>query len=158
MKNITWVGIIARNEKGDIVAGLTKMFPATSPIMAEALSFRESLAFAVNMGITRIVVENDCLELIQACREEIVRGEIFNIVKDVLALKNKFQKVGFTWSPRDGNRVAHHITLLASRNSLPNNWVWNQSSSLRSLLVADRLVAFPFDPGRILHLSNPETD
>lgn len=151
-KNMAWVGIIARNENGEVVAGLTKIVPATSPLMAEALSFRGTLDFAVNMGITRIIVENDCLELIQACREEIVRGEIYNIVKDVITLRRNFQTLGFTWSPREGNQVAHHIALLANRYSLPSNWVWNLPSSLRSLFDADKwlaiFAAFAFDPGR----------
>lgn len=45
--------------------------------MAEALSFREALAFADSMEMEAILVENDCLELIQACRNEIRRGENF---------------------------------------------------------------------------------
>lgn len=63
--------------------------------MAEALSFREALAFADSMGMDKIVVENDCLDLIKACRNEIIRGEIFNVVKDIIALKNSFQSAGF---------------------------------------------------------------
>lgn len=47
-----------------MVFGLTKKFPATSPIMAEALVLREAAAVAVNFGVSRVVLENDCLDLI----------------------------------------------------------------------------------------------
>lgn len=150
-KKVAHAGIIARDDKGIVVAGLTKTFPATSALMAEALSLREALAFAESMGMTKIVVENDTLELIQACRKEVVRGEIFNIVKDVLFLKGRFQHVAFTWISRDGNGVAHHVARLASRNLLPSNWVWNPPLSLVSLLLSDkshsREGSFPYDPG-----------
>lgn len=147
-------GIIARNDQGQVVAGLTRFFPATSPLMTEALSFREALAFAENMGMTKIVVENDCLELIQACRKEVVRGEIFNVVKDVLFLKENFQYAAFTWISRDGNGVAHQVdqvAMLSSRNLLPVNWIWNPPLSLVSLLLSDKAQGrhgcFPYDPG-----------
>lgn len=151
LKNKASAGIIARNDRGDILAGLTKCFPATSPLMAEALSFREALAFADSMGMDKIVVENDCLDLIKACRNEIIRGEIFNVVKDIIALKNSFQSAGFIWVWREGNKVAHHIAHLGSRGLLPVNWVWNLPQSLIPLLQTDknlgRSSSFPFDPG-----------
>lgn len=40
--------------------------------------------------MTKIIVESDSLELVQACRNEIVRGEVFNIVKDIMFLKTQF--------------------------------------------------------------------
>lgn len=119
--------------------------------MAEALSFREALAFADSMGMDKIVVENDCLHLIKAYRNEMNRGEIFNVVKDIIALKNRFQSAGFTWVSREGNKVAHQIAHLGGKGLLPSNWVWNLPHSLISLLQADmssrRSSSFPFDPG-----------
>lgn len=151
-KKLAWAGIVVRNDEGNLIAGLTKMFPATSPLMAEALSFRESLAFANSMGMQRIVVESDCLELIKSCRNEIVRGEIINVTRDIEALKGEFQQVGFTWIAREGNQVAHSVALLASQSKLPCNWTWNLPLCVKSLIQADKLAAvtsgFPFDPGR----------
>lgn len=120
-RKIAHAGIVARNEKGQIVAGLAKIFPATSPLMAEALSFREPLTFAGSMGMTRIIVESDSLELVQACRNKIVRGEVFNIVKDIVFLKTQFQHSAFTWVSRVGNGVAHQVAHLACRNQLPSS-------------------------------------
>lgn len=106
--------------------------------------------------MSNIIVESDCLELVQASRNEIVRGEIFNIVQDIIFLKTRFQKVAFTWIARAGNQPAHHAALLASRNGLHVNWVWNPPLSLSSLIEADKQGrnrnSFPFDPGiRVEH-------
>lgn len=152
-KKMAWTGTVVRNENGELVAGLTKVFPATSSLIAEALGFRESLAFAHSLGMTNIIVENDNLELIQACREDINRGEIRSITNDVVALKRNFQKAGFTWTPREGNGAAHLVAKMASRKQLPSNWVWNVPTNLRLQIDKDKLLlsttGFPFDPGRL---------
>lgn len=150
-KNKAWAGIILRNEKGEILTGLTKVMHASSPLMAEALSFREAMSFAESMGLEQITVENDCLELIQACRDEISRGEISNIVKDIKVLKTRFQMVAFTWIYREGNKAAHTVAHLAANGSLTSNWVWNPPRVLWEVLQSEKGSAssagFPFDPG-----------
>lgn len=150
-KNKAWAGIILRNEKGEILTGLTKVMHASSPLMAEALSFREAMSFAESMGLERITVENDCLELIQACRDEISRGEISNIVKDIKVLKTRFQMVAFTRIYREGNKAAHTVAHLAANGSLTSNWVWNPPRVLWEVLQSEKgstsSAGFPFDPG-----------
>lgn len=137
---------------------LTKSFNANSPLMAEALSFREALAFAESLGLDRICVENDSLELIQTSRNECKRGEIFNIITDIQILKGRFQQAGFTWVSRQGNQAAHQVALLASRGHLPRSWAWNPSPIIQTLINTDKFNAhsrFPFDPGTSnLHLVN----
>lgn len=150
-RSIAWAGFILRDEKGEILTGSTKTLAASSPLMAEALSFREALMFASNLGIQHITVESDCLELVQACRDEVKRGEIQNIVGDIRALKRGFQSAAFTWIGREGNQVAHLLAKLAKIGNLPLNWTWNLPSSLSSAVDVDKASAasagFPFDPG-----------
>lgn len=95
-RQIGSAGIVARNHKGEIVFGLTKMFPASSPLIAEALAFREAAAVAVSFGIARVVIESDCLEVVRACRKEIVKREILNIVSDIHQFAQDLQLCGFT--------------------------------------------------------------
>lgn len=66
-------GIIIQNEKGEVCMGLTKVFLATSPLVAEALSMRESMIFAKSLGIKNIIFESDCQELVKACRDGMQR-------------------------------------------------------------------------------------
>lgn len=140
-KNRAHAGIIIRNEEGEVVSGLTKVFPATSPLSAEALSLREALLFAIAMGIQKAIVESDCLDLIKGCRREIKKGEIFGLLSDILCIKTQFQQIGFTWTPREGNQVAHHVASLASRDCLPSNWVLNQPASLSVLIQKEKVIA-----------------
>lgn len=54
------------------------------------------MVLASNMGIQCVVFENDNLELIQTCRNEIQRRELGAIVQDILFMNNGFDRVGFT--------------------------------------------------------------
>lgn len=100
---------------------------------------REGLVFVEALGIQNLIVECDCLDLIKACREEIKRGEIICMIKDILYLKEKFCKIGFTWISRHGNSVAHHVAPLASQNALPVNWTRIQPLILQDLIRKEKI-------------------
>lgn len=48
-------GIVARDYKGDLLCGFSKKFPATSPLMAEALALREAVAIVVNLRMSKVL-------------------------------------------------------------------------------------------------------
>lgn len=112
-KQVGSAGIIGRDGNGDVVFGITRCFPATSSLMAEALAMREPAAVAVNFGLSLVILENDCLDLIRSCRKETKKGEIMNIVADILAYTQTLRDCGFTWVAKEGNRVAHLIAKLS---------------------------------------------
>lgn len=136
-KNLSCSGIVARDSKGTVITGCYKVVPASSPLQAEALALREAVSFAVKLGISSVIFESDNLELIQACRQDIQRGKIKNIVEDMLLLKGSFHRSGFTWTPREGNEVAHLVASLASKKALFPNWSWCPSLCLREALRRD---------------------
>lgn len=81
-----------------------------------------------------IILESDCLEAIQACRGEIILGEIHNIVQDICNLRSNFQRCGFTWVARVGNSTAHHLAQLAQQNRLPLRWTFHRPPILQAIL------------------------
>lgn len=131
-------GIIARNHEGEVVFGITKRFPATSPLMAEALALREAASVAVNFGLSRVVLESDCLELIRCCRREIRKGEVLNVIEDTIGFANTLPACGFLWVPREGNKVANLLAQLSARGSLPLHWRWHHPPALQVALQHDK--------------------
>lgn len=43
----------------------------------------------------------------------------------------------FTWVARSGNRLAHTLALLASRDSLPSNWRWHPPAVIKDILIQE---------------------
>lgn len=138
LTGVCFAGAIARNSEGDVVSGNTSFNRATSCFVAEALALRDAASLANNLGITNVVFESDCLDLIKACRGEIVKNQIQNILNDIWSFKQNFVTCGFTWTPRSGNEVAHTVAHLASLGSLPVNWTWNCPEHLRRLIDKER--------------------
>lgn len=136
-KNIAHAGIIIRNERGYVINGLTKRFPARSALTAEALAVREAFFLATICLPDKVIVETDCSMLVQAYRKEIKLGEITSILQDLWSLSNENQNIGLTWTCREGNQVAHHTANLESRSILPLNWVRSPPFSLQMLIVKD---------------------
>lgn len=132
-------GIVARDYKGELVCGFTKRFPATNPLIAEALALREAVAIAVNLRIPKVLFESDCLVLVSACRKESKSGMIMNIVQDILLMAAGLDWYGFTWTAKEGKSVAHQIAKLNLRNLLPVHWCWSMPLTLKECFLRDQL-------------------
>lgn len=110
---------------------------ACSPLVAEALAMRDAISLAINLSLSNVIFESDNQTLVEACRKNIVRGEIRIIIDDILKLKSQIQVSGFTWVKRGGNRTAHAIANLAKNNRLSGSWISCPPDLLRSALVND---------------------
>ncbi|KAJ1402621.1 Ribonuclease H-like superfamily [Sesbania bispinosa] len=137
-KNIASIAFVARDSYGLLITGHAKKVPASSPLVAEALALREAITAAYNLGWSRVVLESDCLPLIEACRKEKSLGEIHLIVLDILSVASGLIYCGFTWIRRNGNEVAHCVAKAESTNSLPLSWSSSHPHWLESILARDR--------------------
>lgn len=129
--------VIIRNNKGEMLSGLTRKFHSASSLQAEVVALRDAVNLAHNLDLGKVLVECDNLELVKNCKNEMVSGEIQHLVHDILLYKTKFRHFGLTWVHRKGNEVAHHLAALYSRDLLPLNWRWNMPVSLKALLIND---------------------
>ena len=81
---------------------------------SEAIAVQRGLELAENLGCKKVIVESDCLEVIQACCGEI---DIFSPYTPILA--DIFQKVfriglvSFVHCPTEANKVAHNLARLS---------------------------------------------
>ncbi|KAJ1431379.1 Ribonuclease H-like superfamily [Sesbania bispinosa] len=131
------IACLGRNFEGKVECGLTRNILASSSLVAEAMALREGVSLLVNLGVPKAIFELDSLSLTQACRGELMVGEITQIVKDILALKEHFVNAGFTWVGRGGNVATHLTAELASHNDLPISWVSSPPQTLRAALSRD---------------------
>lgn len=130
-------GLIARNSVGIVLAGDSKLLRAPSPVVAEALSIREGIITALNLGWPDVILESDCQVAINACNGIKSCGEIKVIVDDILRYKNSFNSCSFHWACRKQNQVAHLIAQAGLQNSLRQGWVFNPPHLIARALVED---------------------
>lgn len=152
---IGYAGIIGRDEKRLMMVGITNKYPVATPLLAEAMAFREAFQAAANLGIKSAVFETDCLTLIRACREEISVGEILVIVNDINHIRSQFDFCGITWTSRKGNEAAHSIANLAKNKQLLGNWYCSPPPHLLGILSRESAFSIPRSSthGQIRHRS-----
>ncbi|KAL4360027.1 hypothetical protein AHAS_Ahas08G0136300 [Arachis hypogaea] len=81
----------------------------------------------------KTIIESDSLILVQAVKSKGKIWKIDAILKDIFMLLNDLQDIGFTWTPREGNRLAHEIAARTSMESLGNQWRFTPHLKLQAL-------------------------
>lgn len=122
---------IYRDNTGKIlITGIVEATFAPTAVIVEALEIRLAVKLAQNLAMEDVIVEPDCLPVIEARRGSITRLDLQLIISDINFFKDQISKCGFTWTGRDGNQVAHEMARLALTNQLPSNWVFAPPLSL----------------------------
>ena len=109
-----------RDENGLVLGLCTKRLPqAYSAIEVEAMAATIALAFANDLGVTRIILEGDSLANIKALREgEQLLSPTGLLLEDVRMLSQSFEKLLYSHLKREGNFVAHSLARYVS--SIPD--------------------------------------
>ncbi|XP_074377050.1 uncharacterized protein LOC141718568 [Apium graveolens] len=119
--------MVARDHKGDMLEARTCCKQGTvTPEMAEAIGVKEALSWVKNKGWTNVVMESDCLLLIQAIRCSSVHLSYFDtVVKECKKLLCDLgdRNVILNFVKRSANKVAHY---LARHTSSLADRTWNQ--------------------------------
>lgn len=134
------MGIICRDECGNLLDGIARAIRSVSPIQAEAIAMRDVVVMAESVNWENAIFESDNLSLIRACNGELSYGEIGHFVADITEWKKKYKDWVFTWTKREGNQAAHQLAALRKNNNLPLNWIGAPPMSLATILQHDKQV------------------
>ncbi|RYR06082.1 hypothetical protein Ahy_B06g085879 [Arachis hypogaea] len=124
--------VVIRNWQGKYITGTTTQFTTTSALAAEAQAYREALILIKNLQIENCIIETDCLQLVQAVKARTPIAEADAILRDILQLLEEAPTVGATWTPREGNIVAHQLAAMAMGNVLTSQWTYNMPNPVRN--------------------------
>ena len=88
------------------------MSGSPSAELAEAMGIREALSWVKNQNLSNVVLESDCLQIVQAIRSSFLCFSLLGrVVKEcrvlLTSLKNK--NVKFRFVKRSANKVAHFL-------------------------------------------------
>ena len=117
------VAAVARDEAG-IFQGASALVVTgvSSPEIAEALAGREGLALARDLGMQRITIASDCVNVVRNIQGPGM-GLYGHIVREIKAEMTSFTKANFVHEGRNSNGDAHRI----ARSSIYNDvgrYVW----------------------------------
>ena len=135
--NVGAIAAIIRDSSGTMITASARKIHCPSSLVAESLAVREGLQLAHNCLCESIVLESDNLQIIEACRSKKMIGEIATILNDIRVLSDCFHLCAFTWTPREGNQVAHLVAQLSIAGTLRGDWITSKPDSLAQLLLAD---------------------
>ncbi|XP_057453159.1 uncharacterized protein LOC130745025 [Lotus japonicus] len=131
------LGVVARDHTGILIMGAAMRSFASSPASAEALALREGVILAANLGWNRILVESDCLALVETCKGNMQLAEVRAIMDDVYELRKHFNYCEFRWTNRACNTPAHLVAQLAYHNELNSNWIFSPPLPIARALTQD---------------------
>ncbi|EPS73861.1 hypothetical protein M569_00896, partial [Genlisea aurea] len=108
----TGLGGLIRDDQGRCQAWFSyQLDTELDPEAGEALAARKILELALAMGFTRVIVEGDCLTVLQALADQAVTlfASLGNVLQDSLRLMEQFEACRLSHTRRQFNAAAHHL-------------------------------------------------
>lgn len=135
----TGMGVVCRGSNGDLVACASIKSPAKwEPRIAEAMAVYEGLLVAKMERFSHVVVESDCLAVIQALKANHLGSSDFHLVlEDIISLLSSFVSVVWSFVKRSGNRVAHELAHFLPVEGDKRVWKNDFPASIVSLAIDD---------------------
>ena len=112
VSDTTWGwGFVRHNHHRDIVlAGAKHGMGFARSLVEEARLCLFGIKCAYEVGVRNIVIEGDCLVLIQMLQSSSIDESTASLfVKEILAFVNQFEFYSWSFVKRGGNRVAHAL-------------------------------------------------
>ncbi|KAK6116532.1 hypothetical protein DH2020_049737 [Rehmannia glutinosa] len=115
----TGLGAILRDHNGNVIHTIAKKITHEFSIeIAEAMACLEGLTTAKNLQLTSVLIESDCMHMVQAFhRKETNLTYLGSVIEDIRQLSRDFPSFSLRYIPRTANRVAHYLAKFAFTNS-----------------------------------------
>ncbi|XP_074358052.1 uncharacterized protein LOC141697532 [Apium graveolens] len=135
-------GVVARDHNGNFlevkVAGFAGSMTAE---MAEVLGFKEALSWVKAKQWSKVILEMDCIRVVQAMRSVTVFASTFGlIIEDCKKLVHEIANAEYYFVKRSSNRVAYCLARQSCFISDCHFTIHNAPSEVLSLCTADVLV------------------
>ncbi|XP_074298529.1 uncharacterized protein LOC141629422 [Silene latifolia] len=124
------VGAVCRDDEGRVLWGMAWDWKKEwEPGVAEAVAVLEGLEEAKRKGHDKVVIESDCIQVIEALnRKKHGRNIFYLVVNDILSLASYFMSISWVYTHRANNSVFHALAHLFPR--VVGKRVWSNRSEL----------------------------
>ncbi|KAL4306559.1 hypothetical protein AHAS_Ahas16G0190400 [Arachis hypogaea] len=85
----------------------------------------------------KTLIESDNLKLIQTIKTKTIIGEALAIIQDIQILMENLPEKGLTWTPKNGNRLAHAVAKPTKSETLQATWSIQPPAEIRSIIRSE---------------------
>jgi hypothetical protein len=136
----------AKGEAGGVARSVHRLLGAwskplpgiTDPLIAECMALRDGVLFARLQGLTHVIIETDCLEIVNLRNNS---HNSLSVVAPILLelgeISNSFTVFSIEHVLRTANYPAHLCAKRASTLSVTESWMSETPNFLVSSLIAD---------------------
>ncbi|KAK9998404.1 hypothetical protein SO802_018007 [Lithocarpus litseifolius] len=138
-ENKSGIGVVVRDENGLVLGSCSKrLTQAYSAVEVEAMAAATALDFTSEMGVRRAILEGDSLAIIKALREgEQPLSPTGLLLEDVRMFSQRFEKLLYSRTKREGNFVAHSLAKYALNIQDFLVWMEDVPSHIQSFVQAN---------------------
>jgi ribonuclease HI len=117
-------GVVMRNHDGVVLEGASHFFHlAADPERSELMACKQALAMARTKGLSKIVLETDCLGAVAKIRSNDVDRSIHGpLVEEIKSMLKDFADHSIRHVRRTGNKVAHCLARFGCENKCSEVW------------------------------------
>ncbi|KAL2934062.1 Acrosin-binding protein [Bienertia sinuspersici] len=102
------------------------------------MAVRHEVRVAVEARLRNLIIESDCLKVIQAVKQKKKESTAFgSIICDILHLVKSCSFVEFCHVKREANQVAHNLARVSSSYDEMYVWMEEAPSSIMHYVMAD---------------------
>ncbi|XP_074277477.1 uncharacterized protein LOC141601108 [Silene latifolia] len=118
------LGLNCRGEMGEVLWGVSiAQDHVWEPHVAEAVAVLEGLKEALRKGFMSVVIESDCLQVVEALKKKLTGRSCFMLViEEILLLCVSVNSVIWSFSSRVNNIVAHTLVHIYPRTTGRMEW------------------------------------
>ena len=135
------VGVIIRNERGQVMATLSsKGLAVTNSEEAEVLACRQAMEFALDAGFSNLIMEGDNSNVMRSIvSAQTDWSRLGNLYDDIRCLAGRLRHVEFRGIRRTANGVAHSLARFARNLSEDIFWLEDSPPPALEALYLDSI-------------------
>ena len=133
------VGVVIRNERGEIMGGLSKKFMLPlGGLEAEAKAVEDGVVLAWDLRLKDIIIESDALLVTNYLgKQSVMLSSIRKVVEGILEGLRKFNAWDVNHTRKSGNIAAHIMARQAKFLNVCNIWVEDTPPSIADQVQID---------------------
>jgi len=112
-------GAVIRDSSGSFIAAAARFIEhVLDAPMAEAMALKEGLLLAQQIGCNRLMIQSDCLEVVETMKQDGISATASAPVYDeCVQLWQDFVSISIEHCNREANKVAHEVARLVMASS-----------------------------------------